>query len=180
MERLFQSPLGETELVTHDTDAGDARPVRAMPLRLLYAVRKELEDELKQLLDIGCIEPSNSSYASPLVLVRLNRTLKAMLTKVMNKKGSDWDTKLGPVLMAYRTTPQSSTGVSLLLYGRDAKLPSALDFYAPKPPAVTGESEFGRKLFQELKKARELARQSIKNSQASQKKQCDKHAKQGG
>ena len=67
---LSDEELGETELVTHDIDTGDARPVRAMPRRLPYAVRKELEDELKQLLDIGCIEPSNSSYASPLVLVR--------------------------------------------------------------------------------------------------------------
>ena len=83
----------------------------------------------------------------------------------MNEKGSDWDTKLGPVLMAYRTTPQSSTGVSpfYLLYGHDAKLPSALDFYVPKPPAVTVESEYGKELYQELKRARELARQSIKN-----------------
>ena len=65
---------------------------------------------------------------------------------LVNKKGSDWDTKLGPVLMAYRTTPQPSTGVSpfYLLYGRDAKLPSALNFYVPKPPAVTVESAYGK------------------------------------
>jgi len=71
----------------------------------------------------------------------LNRTLKSMWMKLVNKKGSDWDTKLGPVLMAYRTTPQSSTGVSpfYLLYGRDAKIPSALDFYVSKPLAVTAE-----------------------------------------
>ena len=95
---------------------------------------------------------------------RLNWTLKAMLTKVVNKKGSDWDTKLGPVLMAYRTTPQSSTRVSpfYLLYGRDAKLPSALDFYVPKPPAVTVESEYGREPFQELKKARELQDRTLR------------------
>ena len=50
----------------------------------------------------------------------------------------------------------------------------------PKPPAVTVESEYGRELFQELKRARELARQSIKNSQGSQKRQYDKHAKESG
>ena len=73
---LSDEKLGETELVTHDIDTGDARLVRAMPWRLSYAVRKELEDELKQLLDIGCIEPSNSLYASPLVLVRKNGNLR--------------------------------------------------------------------------------------------------------
>jgi len=39
---LSDEELGETELVTHDIDTGDARPVRAMPRRLPYAVRKEL------------------------------------------------------------------------------------------------------------------------------------------
>ena len=62
---LSDEELGETELVTHEIDTGNARPVRAMSRRLPYAVKKELEEELKRLLDIGCIEPSNSSYASP-------------------------------------------------------------------------------------------------------------------
>ena len=66
---LSNEELGETELVTHDIDTGDARPVRAMPQRLPYAVRKEPEEELKQLLDIGCTELGNSLYVSPLVLV---------------------------------------------------------------------------------------------------------------
>jgi len=79
----------------------------------------------------------------------------------VNKKASDWDTKLGPVLMAYRTTPQSSTRVSLfyLMYGRDARLPSALD--------MAVESVYGRELFQELKKVRELVRKNIKRVQGS-------------
>ena len=111
---------------------------------------------------------------------RLNRTLKAMLTKLVAKNGRDWDTKLGPVLMAYRTTPQMSTGESpfYLLYGRDAKVPSALDFYVPRPPAVVTESEYGRALFQELKKVREIARQHIRKAQSSQKEQYDKHSKE--
>ena len=94
---------------------------------------------------------------------RINRTLKAMLTKLVSKKGKDWDTKLGPVLMAYRTTPQTSTGESpfYLLYGQDVKIPSALHFYIPRPPAITTESEYGRELFKELKSIRELARQHI-------------------
>ena len=64
-----------------------------------------------------------------------------MLTKLVSKKGN---IKLGPVLMAYRTTLQTSTGESpfYLLYGRDAKIPSALDF----PPAITTKSEYGREL----------------------------------
>ena len=67
-----------------------------------------------------------------------------MLTKLVSKNGKDWDTKLGPVLMAYRMTPQTSTGKLpfYLLYERDAKIPSALDFYIPRPPTITTESEW--------------------------------------
>jgi len=73
---LSDEELGETDLVTHDINTGSARLVRAMPRRLPYAVRKELEVELKQLLDIGCIKPSSGSYAFPLVLIR--RKFKGM------------------------------------------------------------------------------------------------------
>ena len=66
--------------------------------------------------------------------------------------------------MAYRTTPQTSTGESpfYLLYGQDAKIPSALDFNIPRPPAITTESEYGRELLKELKSIRALAGQHIK------------------
>ena len=61
---------------------------------------------------------------------RLNRTLKSMLSKVVSKGGEDWDEYLGPALLAYRTAPQASTGQSpfFLLYGRDARLPTAVNF----------------------------------------------------
>ena len=64
------SELGETNLVEHDIDTGNAKPVRTFPRRLPYALRKELEEELDKLLAIGCIEQSTSPYASGLVLVR--------------------------------------------------------------------------------------------------------------
>jgi len=45
---------------------------------------------------------------------------------------------------------------------------------------VTVESEDGRELFQELKRARNLARQNIRKAQGSQKRQYDRHAKETG
>ena len=103
-----------------------------------------------------------------------------MLTKLVEKKGRNWDTLLGPVLMAYRTTPQVSTGESpfYLLYGRDAKLSTALDFYTPKGKSLTIESEYGRELFQEMKRIRDVVKQRIKKSQKAQKDQYDKHVKE--
>ena len=67
---LSDYELGETDLVTHSIDTGNSPPVKALPRRLPYVLRQELETEMQKLMDIGCIEPSSSPYASPLVLVR--------------------------------------------------------------------------------------------------------------
>ena len=102
-----------------------------------------------------------------------------MLSKLVEKKGRNWDKLLGPVLIAYHTTAQTSTGESLfyLLYGCDARLPSALNFYAPKLKSVTIESEYGRELFKEMKQVRESVRHCIKKAQNSQKEQYDRCTK---
>ena len=67
---LSDEELGKTDLISHSIDTGDAKPVKTLPHRLPYTLRKELEEEMIKLEGIACIEPSNSPYASPLVLVR--------------------------------------------------------------------------------------------------------------
>ena len=67
---LTDKELGQTDLVEHSIELSDSTPIRTAPRRLPYALRSELEDELQKLLDIGCIEPSSSSFASGLVLLR--------------------------------------------------------------------------------------------------------------
>jgi len=52
---LTDEELGETDLVTYSINMGNARPVKTLPERLPYALRQELEEEMKKL---GCIEPS--------------------------------------------------------------------------------------------------------------------------
>ena len=95
-----------------------------------------------------------------------------MLSKLVEKRGKNWDELLDLVLLAYRTTPHTSTGESpfFLLYGRDARLPSVLDFYSPRVKSLTLESEYGRELFCELKRVRELTKQKIKKAQHSMTK----------
>ena len=66
---LSDYELGETDLVTHGIDTGNSPPVKALPCRLPCVLRQELETEMQKLMDIGCIEPSSSPYALPLVLV---------------------------------------------------------------------------------------------------------------
>ena len=67
---LSDEELGETDVVEHSIDTSTAKPVKEPPRRLPYALRKQLEEELHKLLEINCIEPASSPYASPLVLVR--------------------------------------------------------------------------------------------------------------
>ena len=88
---------------------------------------------------------------------RFNWTLKSMLTKLVEARGKNWDKLLGPVLLPYCTTPQSSSGETpfFLMYGRDCHLPTGLDFYIPTIRVPTIESDYAKDLFAKLKIARQ-------------------------
>lgn len=64
---------------------------------------------------------------------RNNRTIKDMLSKVVNENHDDWDEWIPHVLLAYRTAVQSSTGFTphKMLFGREARIPIDLMLEAP-------------------------------------------------
>ena len=62
--------LGKTNLAYHHIDTGDARPFKQKPRRLPQAQYKEMETQVQKLADIGIIRPSNSNYASNVLLVQ--------------------------------------------------------------------------------------------------------------
>ena len=103
-----------------------------------------------------------------------------MLAKELNKKGYDWDELLESVLMAYHTTPHSSTGEApfYLVYGRDARLPTALNFNAPAVHYTTIATEYAKELAVRLKRARATAKDNIQRSQRDQKKYYDRNSKE--
>ena len=86
---------------------------------------------------------------------------------------------LGPVLLAYRATPHTSTGMSpvFLIYGRTPCLPTALDFMNPIPRFPVMESEYGAALEKELKEVRSLAQKNIQAAQRKQKSHYDRGVK---
>jgi len=55
-------------LVEHDIDTGEARPIKQSPRRPPIAAREAEDEILNEMLDTGVIEPSNSSWASPVCL----------------------------------------------------------------------------------------------------------------
>lgn len=66
----FKGDLGRTDLVQHQINTGDARPIRQAPRSLLIHKKEEAEKELEKMLNQDVVEPSNSAWSSPEVLVR--------------------------------------------------------------------------------------------------------------
>jgi len=62
------SDLGFCSLVEHDIDTGDARPIKQSPRRPPLAAREAEDEILDEMLATGMIEPSISSWTSPVCL----------------------------------------------------------------------------------------------------------------
>ena len=62
--------VGYTDLTSHEIDTGDATPYRIPARRTGFAEKKVIEDTLTELLAEGKIRPSQSAWASPVVLVK--------------------------------------------------------------------------------------------------------------
>ena len=74
---LEDGKRGETDLVEFKIDTGGAIPKRQAVRRIPFAARQEITDQLEKMQASGVIEPSESPWASPVVLVRKkDRTLR--------------------------------------------------------------------------------------------------------
>ena len=82
----------------------------------------QLLRELYNLLNIRAIRTSPYHPQTDGLVECFNKTLKALLRKLVNKEGCDWDRLL---LFAYREVPQSATGFSPfeLLYSQEVRGP---------------------------------------------------------
>ncbi|GFS91190.1 hypothetical protein TNCV_2215171 [Trichonephila clavipes] len=79
-ERLFQefedvfsrnsSDIGHTTVTQHRIDTADHPPIKQHPRRLPFAKQEEVGTLLREMQENDIIEPSSSSWASPIVLVR--------------------------------------------------------------------------------------------------------------
>ena len=62
--------MGRTMWVKHDIDTGDHSPVRQRPRRLRHDQKAEIQKQIKNLQEGGLIRPSESEWASNVVLVK--------------------------------------------------------------------------------------------------------------
>ena len=60
---------GITKAGHHDIILSDQRPIRSRPYPLPHSLRETVKNEVKEMLELGVIEPSSSPYASPVVIV---------------------------------------------------------------------------------------------------------------
>ena len=67
---IFSDNPGKTSLVEHKIDLTTDEPIRSHIYPMPYTVRNDIQNEIKSMIDLDIIEPSNSPYASPIVLVK--------------------------------------------------------------------------------------------------------------
>ena len=66
---VFPDVPGKTTLACYDVSVGDARPIKQHPYRLQPNTLAALRKEIQYMLQHGIVEPSQSEWSSPCVLV---------------------------------------------------------------------------------------------------------------
>ena len=67
---IFSDVPSVTNLLKHKIVLNSSVPVRAKPYTVPLHLIKQLDQELDSMLEAGIIEPSQSFYASPIVLIK--------------------------------------------------------------------------------------------------------------
>ncbi|CAM5146708.1 unnamed protein product [Natator depressus] len=65
----FSATPGLTERAYHSIDTGNAHPIKVQPYRVAPQAKTAIEREIQDMLQMGVIRPSESAWASPVVLV---------------------------------------------------------------------------------------------------------------
>ena len=68
-EHLFPDIPTRTDKIYHDVIVEDSKPIKEHPYRMNPLKQKYLQEEVKYLLENDFIEPSQSNYSSPCILV---------------------------------------------------------------------------------------------------------------
>jgi hypothetical protein len=105
--------MGRTHLVQHDIDTGNARPIKCCPRRLPLARQQACGRALWNMLQADIIKPSDSPWASAVVIgPQENRWLAALLRLEAGEWGHQ-ERFLSPAM--HRHVPGLGLGVLLVL-----------------------------------------------------------------
>ena len=102
---------------------------------------------------------------------RFNRSLKEIITKLVNNQSRDWQNQLGNALYAYRNSVSASTGFTpfYLMYGRRGRLPLT------KCLGTTSRENLSGRL-SDLSDALTIARQNLADSRIYNRERINKRA----
>lgn len=67
---LMTERPGQTDLEVCDAELTTTQPVSVKPYPIPYATREIIAEEVRKMMQMGVIEPSKSSYAAPVVIVK--------------------------------------------------------------------------------------------------------------
>lgn len=67
---LSTTEMGCVTTAVHRIDTGDSAPIKQRQYALSPAMQKHLHAEIKKMADLGVIQPSNSPWSSPVLLVK--------------------------------------------------------------------------------------------------------------
>ena len=135
----------------------------------------KLIKELCMMLGIKKTRTTAYHPQSDGLVERLNRTLLDLLSLNAIDVQESWDVQLGLVLMAYRSSVQTSTGFTpyLLLTGREMRVPIDI-MYGATPDIQNTHSQAVADVKQKLEKAYTLVRSNLESAQKRQKDYYDR------
>ena len=142
----------------------------------------DLFQELCKLLGIDKTRTTPYHPQSDGMVERFNRTLQQMLKSFVNENRDDWDDHLPYLMMAYRSSPHESTGLSpnLMMFGEEAQLP--IDLMVGAPPRhdlrYKCRVEYVEWLRRATQRAYETAREQLGVTAKRQKHYYDASARQ--
>ncbi|XP_076047311.1 uncharacterized protein LOC143028834 [Oratosquilla oratoria] len=68
-QEVFRDTPGKTDLILHDVDVGDAKPIKQAPYRVNPQRAAIIRKEIDYMLAHGLITPAQSEWSSPVILV---------------------------------------------------------------------------------------------------------------
>ena len=140
----------------------------------------EVFSEMCRILGIQKTRTTPYNPKSDGMIERFNRTMINMVATMIDpvREQRDWDRQLPFATLAYRSTPQESTGETpvMMMLGREVRLPVDL-LIAPatsEPCEPAKEMGYPSELRGRLEEAHQRARDQLKKSARRQKKQYDR------
>ena len=134
-----------------------------------------LMEELCQLLDTEKAHATSLRPQANGLIEVFNKTLISMLKAYCSDQQSCWDSYLQQVMMAYRSSPHSSTKFSpnKMVFGREITLPMQAFIGRPLQERKADMTEYVQNLGDKLKACHDIARKNLKVAARYQKKHYD-------